>query len=277
VEPELPPEIDQVLARGLAKEPEARWATAEDFSDALGLALSGRGRHGPPPPRVEPAPAVPSGKAARPWIAAAAVAVLLLAAAIAAVAIDNDGGGEPERAQSPPAKRSEPDRPREKSTPERRKEKPKATATASPTATASASPTATATATPERPSGSNPTRLNARGWDLFLAGNYAQAIPWFEQAVSACGDSTEMDPCGYTLYNLGAALRRSGDAKAAIPILEQRMERFGDNAKDEVRKELDEAYKDAGIKKDSRGENRGKGGGNGRGGNRGRGGDDDDG
>jgi tetratricopeptide (TPR) repeat protein len=223
-EPALPPEVDRVLERGLAKDPKARWATAGDFVDALDLALAGAA----PPPRRRLAVA-----------AATALAALLLAAGVAAVLIDNDGDGARERAQPQAQKR---DRPRQESTPERRKEKPKATATATatPSATATATPTATATSA---------VSLNSKGYELFKAGNYGQAIPLFQRAVKACGDSTEMDPCGYTLYNLGAALRRSGEATAAIPILEDRMARFGDNGKGEVRKELDAAYADAGVKK----------------------------
>ena len=66
-----------------------------------------------------------------------------------------------------------------------------------------------------------------------------------QAAVEACGDSTELDPCGYALYNLGAALNRAGRPDEAIPILEDRLERFGDNETKDVKTELKSARKNA--------------------------------
>ena len=64
-------------------------------------------------------------------------------------------------------------------------------------------------------------------------------------AVEACGDSVEMDPCGYALYNLGAALNRAGRPDEAIPYLEDRLARFGDNENKDVKTELKSASKNA--------------------------------
>ena len=53
VNPELPPEVDDVLARGLAKEPEHRFPSAADFVHALRDALdraAGTTRVGVPAP-----------------------------------------------------------------------------------------------------------------------------------------------------------------------------------------------------------------------------------
>ena len=50
--PDLPPEIDAVLARGLEKDPGARYATAGELVDHIDEALTA-----PPPPRPRAAPA----------------------------------------------------------------------------------------------------------------------------------------------------------------------------------------------------------------------------
>ena len=65
-------------------------------------------------------------------------------------------------------------------------------------------------------------------------------------AVAAAMPTVAAALDGYALYNLGASLNRSGDPDAAIPILERRLERFGDNAAKDVKRELKAARRDAG-------------------------------
>jgi hypothetical protein len=55
----------------------------------------------------------------------------------------------------------------------------------------------------------------------------------------------ELDPCGYALFEKGLALNRSGRPDEAIPVLEERLDRFGDNPAKEVAKELKAAKKAA--------------------------------
>ena len=50
--PDLPPEVDAVLARGMAKEPDARWATAGELAERLERALDAP----PPPPPTRKSP-----------------------------------------------------------------------------------------------------------------------------------------------------------------------------------------------------------------------------
>jgi tetratricopeptide (TPR) repeat protein len=85
--------------------------------------------------------------------------------------------------------------------------------------TSSASTTATTnTTTPSAPA--SPEQLQLTGHNELLAGQYAQAIPTLRKAVSAADPSNLS--YAYALYDLGKALLESGNAAAAIPVLEQR-------------------------------------------------------
>ena len=66
-----------------------------------------------------------------------------------------------------------------------------------------------------------------------------------QRAVEQCGDSKELDPCGYAIYNYGSALHRAGRSAEAIPLLERRLAGFSFQ-RGVVRKELAAAKKAAG-------------------------------
>ena len=55
-----------------------------------------------------------------------------------------------------------------------------------------------------------------------------------------------MSPCGYALYEYGKALRLTGNPQEAVPLLEQRLQRFPKDQRKTVEKELREARKAAG-------------------------------
>ena len=55
-----------------------------------------------------------------------------------------------------------------------------------------------------------------------LNGHYAAAIPILRQAVAA--SSAQSRNYAYALYDLGRSLRLAGDPRAAISILERRMQ-----------------------------------------------------
>ena len=100
------------------------------------------------------------------------------------------------------------------------------------------------------PSGGRPTsprRASSRsqGYNARQAGDYAKSLDLSQQALDACGNSNELDPCGYALFEKGLALNRSGKPDEAIPVLQERLDRFGDNEKGEVAKELKAAKKAA--------------------------------
>ncbi|HUZ29720.1 MAG TPA: serine/threonine-protein kinase, partial [Solirubrobacteraceae bacterium] len=214
--PALPPALDRVLAQGMAKRPEERFASADELVGAIADALVDR--RPPPatppatatarmprpavaPPRPGPSPGTPRRARA---IALGALAALLLGVGIAAALA---GGGK--RAAgfqagagfAPPQHHSAPAKP--------------ATHAAAPAAAHAAS---TTTSAPPQSADA----LEARGHQLLQAGNYNGAIPVLQQAVAGAphGSLTY----AYALYDLGRSLRLAGDPRAAIPILEQRLQ-----------------------------------------------------
>jgi len=86
-------------------------------------------------------------------------------------------------------------------------------------------------------------QLNQEGYRLVQEGKYGDAIPILRRAVAAFPEGTRDLSYAYALFNLGQALRLSGDPEAAIPILEQRLKI--DNQTETVRAELDAARRAA--------------------------------
>lgn len=249
--PDLPPEVDPVLARGLDKEPGARYATAGELVDALDAAM--HAKPAPPttrstrvagsgPPR-RTAPVAYSGgrepgNRPRAGVLLAALAALALIAVIAVLLLsgggNDNGGGSNTKAESTPTKTA---------TPEKTKT-PEETATPEPTETA----TPAATDTPAPSGGTDLAKarqLQVQGYNARLAGDFPKALALSQQALDACGNSNEMDPCGYAMFEKGYALNHSGKPDEAIPVLQERLDRFGDNDKGEVAKELKAAKKAA--------------------------------
>jgi hypothetical protein len=77
------------------------------------------------------------------------------------------------------------------------------------------------------------TQLEAQGHGLLEGGSYDSAVAVLRRALLATGEdvSTCVEPASamcltyaYALYDLGRALRLSGDPAAAVPILEHRLE-----------------------------------------------------
>jgi serine/threonine-protein kinase len=254
----LPPGVDRVLDRGMAKEPGERWPSAREMVDALDRAMGAKPAAAaaaapateatqrldspPPPPPAAAAPPERDEPARRPGAALlAGLAGLLLIAVLGFVLLSGGGDGDGDADQASQAT------PSPTATAERT---PKPTATA--TATATKEPTATATATPtETPEATNTPEatgepdlgraagLQVQGYNARLAGNYDQALGLSQQALQACGDAQELNPCGYALYEVGAALNALGRPDEAIPYLEQRLDTYGNNA--DVKAELKKA------------------------------------
>ena len=80
--------------------------------------------------------------------------------------------------------------------------------------------------TPTTVAASNPPSsaadLQSRGHELMFAGSYPAAIATLRQAVGTADPSSLT--YAYALYDLGRSLMLSGDPRAAIPVLQQRLE-----------------------------------------------------
>jgi len=232
--PEVPATVDDVLLRGLAREPGERWGTATAFVDGLEHAYA-------EPAQVQPVPVQdptppPAASAAHvtwspPRRRSRTAPVLLGLAAIAVglivgVTVLNGNGGEgggTERSQqrTQSGQRDE----------GRQPERPQTTAPAP------------APAEPKQ-SDASPAQLNDQGFALMNSGDYDRAIPVLERAVEGFPEGSTDLTLAYALYNLGRSLRLAGRPDEAIPILERRLQ-FS-NQRGVVKRELKAARRAAG-------------------------------
>ena len=269
-DPSLPRGVDPVLERGLAKEPSERWESAtamiEALDGAMGAArpvteptrplapVSGGGSGAPPAPPVHQRRRVGSGA-----ILLAGMAGLILIAVVGFVLLSGGDNGRSDAG-------NDSQKPQASSTPRKREKTPTPTPTAEKTATPTPTPTATETPPPAAPAEPNLARarqLQLQGYNARQAGDFDGALAASSQALKACGDAHALDPCGYALYEVGAALNGLGRYDEAIPYLERRLSEYGDNSSGEVQKALDEA-RAGGEKKPGKGKGREKHGGPGR-------------
>jgi serine/threonine-protein kinase len=210
-------------------------------------AAGGAGGRGAPPAARAEAP--PRRRASAALLAG--VSALLVLAVVGAVVLASRGGGDGGGGQAPRAQTT-PDVTRT-ATPTASPKKtstPRATPTATSTATSTPtpSPSATPTDTPQTTGATDLSQarsLQLAGFNARKAGDYSTALAKAEGALAACGDAHQLDPCGYALFEKGAALNRGGDPAAAIPVLQQRLDSYGDNAAGEVARELKDARKAA--------------------------------
>jgi eukaryotic-like serine/threonine-protein kinase len=257
LDPEVSERVDDVIDRGMAKDPGDRWDSAEEFVERLGEALA------PPPPRRRgtattatrklAAPAPPS-RPARPAAAAAAprrsgpgsgTMLAALAAALLIVVLGFlllKGNGDKGNQAS------------KRSTPTPTAEKKKETPTPTAEKTETPEPTATATEAPEeepapaagKPKGSA-TQLQLQAFNLNNAGKYDEALPVAQEAVKkGCKGNAPVSPCGYALFELAKAQLGTGDPGGAVKSLETRLDRYPDDQRAKVEAELEKARQAAG-------------------------------
>jgi eukaryotic-like serine/threonine-protein kinase len=242
VRPELPPEVDAVLGRGLAKDPGRRWPSAGAMVRGLVKALDAADEPTKPTRVLRRAAraAVPASAAAAAEPAAAAaparngaaippleafpgrarggrrarrlaVAAALLAAValVGVIASASSGGGSKQltaRVDHATNKRAQ-------DAADRRAADQQSQQNQTPTQSTPA------------PSGTgDPNALNAQGFQLMNAGQLDQAIPVLQKAVNACGGDPSKLICAYAMYNLGHALRLAGRPQEAIQWLEKRLQ-----------------------------------------------------
>jgi serine/threonine protein kinase len=216
-----------------------------------------REAHSPPPDRPNiglyaPSPGRPRRR--RGLAALLAVAALVLAGAAAAVAVltsGDDGNPAADRqatgnqGQGAAKKKAAAQPPKEKKA---QKEQPAQTEE-QPTQTQQ-QPTQTQqqpTQTQEQPAQTQPAsggaQLNDQGFRLMQQGQFAQAVPILQRAVTSFPEGSKDPNYAYALFNLGKSLNRSGRPDEAIPYLEQRLQ-FPDQ-RATVQRELDDARRRA--------------------------------
>jgi eukaryotic-like serine/threonine-protein kinase len=247
-DPSLPQGVDAVLDRGLAKEPDGRWPSAGAMVAALDRAMVGsRPPTEPTRPIAAPPGPVPerAGGSAGPWLLAGLAALLLLAVAGFVLLSSGDDGGGPQSAQSTATATATPTAERTpEPTPERT---PEPTPERTPEPTPENTPEPTPEATQETAGGGTDLNraadLQLQGYNARVAGDYDKAFTLSQQALDACGKTQQLSPCGYALYEVGAALNALGRPDEAMPYLEQRLEQYGPNK--DVDKELKAAQKAA--------------------------------
>jgi eukaryotic-like serine/threonine-protein kinase len=195
--PELPSQVDDALARGLAKEPEHRYNSAADLVHALRDALDDAAGA---TTVAALAPVAPSRE--RRWLAPLiALGALLLAAGILAAAL---------LARDDPNEAA-------KTVPRTVKE----TVTLPATTVVQTVTTEAATTAPETPAPSgNPSELNDQGFELMQAGNYEAALPLLEQAVAGLSGSGETAEA-YASYNLAATRLALGRCDGVLELLDR--------------------------------------------------------
>ncbi|HTU88377.1 MAG TPA: serine/threonine-protein kinase [Solirubrobacteraceae bacterium] len=228
----LPPAVDAVLARGMAKRPEDRWPSAHEFAQALESALrepatrplraaaapAPRAQSAPRRPAPSPSPPAPGRRRRRRGPRVSALAALA-AAAVVAVALAGTLGGGGSRA----TRSSVHDQQAAvaKTTTARH-----STAPAKPVKTRKPHPTQTQTVTATSAAATTPPptaeTLEAQGHQLMTAGNYTAAIPVLRQAIADASPNSLT--YAYALYDLGRSLRLAGDPREAVQVLWQRLQ-----------------------------------------------------
>jgi tRNA A-37 threonylcarbamoyl transferase component Bud32 len=198
--PELPPEVDDVLARGLAKDPAHRYGSAAELVAALRDAVAAAAGT----TRVTALPPVAPRRRA-PLVPILLGAALLAGVLAAALLAGRDGGEE--------AATTAPQTIRETVT------MPGTTVVETvTTAPEEEPPTTTATTAEEPAPPEDAAALNDRGFQLMQEGRYEEALPLLEQAVaglSGSGSTAE----AYASYNLAFTRRALGRCDGVVELL----------------------------------------------------------
>jgi eukaryotic-like serine/threonine-protein kinase len=213
--PGLPPAVDGVLAKALAKDPAQRFATCRAFVHALRYAFHEAEEPTHVVPRAAPVPAH-APRRSRAW-----VPLLLLLLALAGIASGviyaTDRSGSKKGARAPkPATIVQTVTARQQTvvrTVTATAQQPSPPATSTPPSTSTSTFTSTATTTPA-PTSSGQT-LASEGYQKLQAGDYAGAVPLLEQAAQQLQGTGSLDEA-YNDYNLAFALAKTEGCSARV-------------------------------------------------------------
>ena len=206
--PELPPEVDDVLARGLEKRPEDRFDSCSDFVAHLRAAFDAAAGH--TVLRETPVAAAPPRRGGAPrWLALAGVLVLALAGAALAFAFLDDDGDAGQEAQPT---RAAPQTVQETVTLEG------TTVVETVVTTAPAPPPEEEQPPATTETARSPVELNDEGFALMQAGDYESALPLLEQAVAQSAGTGELVEA-YASYNLAFTRRALGQCEGILELL----------------------------------------------------------
>ena len=205
--PDLPPEVDDVLAHGLAKEPAHRFDSCADFVHALRDAF---GRAAGTTTVGALAPVARRTRSPLPLVLGVAGA-LLVAGVLAAALLGSDG--EKQAATTAP-------------------QTVKETVTLEGTTiveTVTTAPEPPRPTTAPVPSAERPSELNDRGYELMRAGDYNNALPLLEQAVAGLAGSGELAEA-YASYNLAFTRLALGRCDGVLELLDRSAQVQGDRS-----------------------------------------------
>ena len=200
--PRLPPELDDVLARGLAKEPEHRFGSAAEFVGALREATR-------PGRRNDPRRRAPSGSdrhasaAACRCCSCSSAERCWRASSPRRSSPAATGTRPPGRRRRGPSRRRSRCRGRrwcKRSRPPPSRRRRRRNAGRAPT--------------------ESPSELNDRGFELMQAGRYEEALPLLEQAVAGLSGSGETAEA-YASYNLAFTRLALGQCEGVVELLDR--------------------------------------------------------
>ena len=209
---DVPPEVDPVLQRALAKDPGDRFSTAGEFVAALRDALSRAAGTTRQLAAVEESGAQPyarRGPNPLVWVAAAVLGLLALGAGLAMAGIFSDE-----------------DDPETRTVVQRETITGEGTTVTTSVTTTAPSPTTTASPPPPPPpqppppaNGRSGTELTDEATGLLRQGRWAEAERVARQAVAKLEGSGELYEA-YANYDLGRALVEQGRCDEALPYLD---------------------------------------------------------